>query len=79
MQIIDGTPNYLDADSGTLDGNGIAEGFDFDGDGIPNHLDLDSDNDAIPDVLEAGYADTNNDGIADAAAVVLVQMVLQMV
>ena len=65
----DGTPNYLDADSGTLDGNGIAEGFDFDGDGIPNHLDLDSDNDAIPDVLEAGYADTNNDGIADAAAV----------
>lgn len=65
----DGTPNYLDADSGTLDGNGIAAGFDFDGDGIPNHLDLDSDNDAIPDVLEAGYADTNNDGIADAAAV----------
>ena len=65
----DGTPNYLDADSGALDGNGIAAGFDFDGDGIPNHLDLDSDNDAIPDVIEGGYADTNNDGIADAAAV----------
>ncbi|MCI2230252.1 Ig-like domain-containing protein, partial [Polaribacter sp. MSW13] len=65
----DGIPNYLDADSGSLDGNGIAAGFDFDGDGIPNHLDLDSDNDAIPDVLEGGYADTNNDGIADEAAI----------
>ena len=65
----DGIPNYLDADFGTLDGNGIAAGFDSDGDGVPNHLDLDSDNDAIPDVLEGGYADTNNDGIADAAAV----------
>ncbi|WP_171032350.1 tandem-95 repeat protein, partial [Polaribacter aestuariivivens] len=59
----DGILNYLDADFP----GGTAQ-FDFDGDGIPNHLDLDSDNDAIPDVLEAGYADTNNDGIADASA-----------
>ncbi|WP_176397518.1 tandem-95 repeat protein, partial [Polaribacter haliotis] len=58
----DGTPNYLDADFP----GGTAQ-FDFDGDGIPNHLDLDSDNDAIPDVLEAGYVDANNNGIADEA------------
>ncbi len=38
---------------------------DFDGDGIPNQLDLDSDNDGIPDVIEAGGTDANNDGEVD--------------
>jgi hypothetical protein len=38
---------------------------DFDGDGIPNYLDLDSDNDGIPDVVETGGPDTNNDGKID--------------
>ena len=47
-------------DSGYVDG-------DLDADGIPNHLDLDADNDGILDVVEAGVADTNNDGIADDA------------
>ncbi len=39
---------------------------DLDGDGIPNFLDLDSDNDGIPDVVEAGGTDANNDGVIDA-------------
>lgn len=38
---------------------------DFDGDGIANYIDLDSDGDGIPDVIEAGGTDTNNDGIID--------------
>lgn len=38
---------------------------DVDGDGIPNHLDLDSDNDSIPDAVEAGLADSNNDYLID--------------
>ncbi|MEQ8715741.1 MAG: hypothetical protein RIC80_22190, partial [Cyclobacteriaceae bacterium] len=51
----DGTPNYLDTDlpqCGVLV-NGVCTNFDFDRDGIPNHLDLDSDNDGIPDAVEA--------------------------
>ncbi len=35
---------------------------DTDGDNVTNNLDLDSDNDGIYDVVEAGGADTNNDG-----------------
>ncbi|WP_299049514.1 hypothetical protein, partial [uncultured Polaribacter sp.] len=38
---------------------------DTDGDGIIDALDLDSDNDGIPDVIEAGGTDVNNDGQAD--------------
>ena len=38
---------------------------DADGDGIPNSYDLDSDNDGIPDVVEAGGTDTDGDGIVD--------------
>ena len=36
---------------------------DFDGDGIPNYLDSDSDGDGCSDVLEAGFADPDGDGI----------------
>jgi hypothetical protein len=39
---------------------------DFDGDGVPNYIDLDSDNDGIPDILEAGGVDSNNDGKVDS-------------
>jgi hypothetical protein len=38
-----------------------------DGDSIVNKFDLDSDNDGIPDVLEAGGTDVDNDGKADGA------------
>ncbi|WP_159950945.1 T9SS type A sorting domain-containing protein [Polaribacter septentrionalilitoris] len=86
----DGTLNYLDtSDDGSggpggttnytdTDGNGIPDVFDFDGDGVPNHLDIDSDNDGIPDNVEAqtttgyvppataGDTDTDDDGLNDA-------------
>lgn len=55
----------------TLDANGATAGgsvFDFDGDGIANYLDLDADNDGIPDIIEQGGVDANNDGKVDAAA-----------
>jgi len=39
---------------------------DSDGDGIANQIDLDSDNDGIPDIVEAGGVDSNNDGRADS-------------
>jgi len=61
------------------DGDGISDvdearatNRDTDGDGMPDYLDLDSDNDSIPDAVEAGDADTNTapedadmDGIAN--------------
>lgn len=40
---------------------------DFDGDGIVNSQDLDSDNDGIPDVIEAGGTDADGDGRVDYA------------
>ncbi|WP_340914425.1 T9SS type A sorting domain-containing protein [Polaribacter butkevichii] len=39
---------------------------DTDGDGIPNAFDLDSDNDGIPDLVEAGGVDTDGNGKVDA-------------
>ncbi|MAT54876.1 MAG: hypothetical protein CMN32_10395 [Saprospirales bacterium] len=38
---------------------------DRDQDGIPNYRDLDSDNDGLPDIIEAGGIDTNGDGLID--------------
>lgn len=40
--------------------------IDSDGDGIRDDRDLDSDNDAVPDVIEAGLVDVDNDRRADA-------------
>ena len=69
--------NYADTDgdglSQNVDGNntgayntGLGLGIpDLDGDGVPNFLDLDSDNDGIPDLVEAGGADVNNNGKVD--------------
>ena len=67
----DGTPNYMDADfptCGGLNSEGVCTNFDNDGDGHPNHDDLDADNDGIPDVIEAGGEDPDNDGIVGTGA-----------
>ena len=45
--------------------NPLSFANDLDGDGIPNFLDLDSDNDGIPDLIEAGGVDENGDGAID--------------
>jgi hypothetical protein len=59
----DGLDDRYDANSGTE--NVVILNADTDGDGIKNFQDLDSDNDGIPDVVEAGGTDTNGDGRAD--------------
>lgn len=64
----DGIPDYMDPDyPGFVDvnGDGINDNFDWDLDGIINALDLDSDNDGIPDVVEAGGVDQDGDGRID--------------
>lgn len=62
---IDGTFNGTTGLSNLLTSAGLTR-QDFDGDGVYNHLDLDSDNDGIPDILEAGGTDSNNDGKVDS-------------
>lgn len=66
----DGYANFIDADfpycgTFTLGVDKICSNFDADRDGAPNHLDLDSDNDGIPDIIEAGGVDTNGNGQSD--------------
>lgn len=62
----DGLSDNVDADKTGVRGSGIGLGApDLDGDGIPNYLDTDSDNDGIPDVVESGGSDINNDGKID--------------
>ena len=61
-----GTNGLLDTletvpDSGVLNSTYILA--DTDGDGIYNAIELDSDNDLCNDVVEAGYLDSNNDGL----------------
>lgn len=48
-------------DSGILNSTYVIA--DTDGDGIYNAIELDSDNDLCNDVIEAGYLDSNNDGL----------------
>ena len=61
----DGILNYQDPDFCTLNGFGVCANLDNDNDGIINSFDLDSDNDGIPDIVEAGGVDTNGDGRVD--------------
>jgi len=69
----DGIPNFQDDNDVTasfpsfIDTNndGINDVYDTDLDGIPDHADLDADNDGIPDIVEAGGTDLDNDGSAD--------------
>ena len=61
----DGLDDRYDSNvTGGANGNNITNP-DTDGDGIADAKDLDSDNDGIPDVVEAGGTDANGDGIAD--------------
>lgn len=67
----DGLKNYYDNTPGggivwvDVNGDGINDSVDKDLDGIINCLDLDSDNDGIPDIIEAYGVDANGDGIID--------------
>jgi len=61
----DDTPNFADPDYCTLNSAGVCIGMDADEDGIPNHHDVDSDNDGIPDIIEAGGVDTDGNGLVD--------------
>ncbi|MFL0800787.1 MAG: S8 family serine peptidase [Agarilytica sp.] len=46
-------------------GGGVSGDVDADGDGIDNLLDLDSDNDSIPDVIEIGLTDIDDNFVVD--------------
>ncbi|MEI7735046.1 MAG: T9SS type A sorting domain-containing protein [Ferruginibacter sp.] len=64
----DGLTQSVDINNTGAYNTGIGLGLpDFDGDGVPNFLDLDSDADGIPDIIEAGGTDINNNGMADGA------------
>lgn len=62
----DGFSQNVDANNtgAAASGNGL-DIPDLDGDGVPNYIDLDSDNDGIPDLVEAYGTDSNNDGRID--------------
>ncbi|MEO6254651.1 MAG: hypothetical protein ABIO79_15170, partial [Ferruginibacter sp.] len=65
----DGFSQNVDANNTGVSGSGNGLGSqDLDKDNIANYLDLDSDNDGIPDLLESGGADANNNGKIDAFA-----------
>ncbi len=53
------------AEQGDESSVSITASVDLDGDGIRDQQDLDSDNDGIPDVVEAGSSDTDFDGKYD--------------
>ena len=68
-----GTPNYQDKNDATtgfpsfvdVNSDGINDKYDFDLDGLPDFFDLDSDNDGITDLVEAGGADADTNGLVD--------------
>ncbi len=60
--------NYQDPTYCTLNAMNVCTLLDLDGDGIINQFDLDSDNDGLPDLIEAGGVDLNGDGLVDGFA-----------
>jgi len=62
----DGLSQNVDPNATGANNSGIGLGLpNLDGDVMPNFLDLDSDNDGIPDIVEAGAPDANNNGKVD--------------
>lgn len=72
----DGIDDAFDVDSvGGADANsdGVADSTaarDSDGDHVPDFRDLDSDNDSIPDVVESGGLDEDEDGLLDVGGTI---------
>lgn len=72
----DGIDDAFDVDYvGGIDANGdgvadSAKPRDSDGDGVPDFRDLDSDNDSIPDVIESGGLDEDEDGLLDVGGTI---------
>jgi len=70
---VDGVDNSANAliitgpDNGNGQPDSYPNGNNKDDDGFPDFLDLDSDNDGIPDIIEAGGIDNNGDGVVDNA------------
>ena len=63
----DGLSQNIDPNNTGANNSGIGLGLpNLDSDVVANFLDLDSDNDGIPDIVEVGGPDTNNDGKADS-------------
>ena len=66
----DGYADSLDSDDdnmpGAGDGGTALPDTDADGDGDPDRIELDSDGDGIPDIIEAGGVDADDDGKIDA-------------
>ena len=59
---------FIDSDNNGMDDNAeLTSEIDSDSDNIKDFLDLDSDNDGCNDVIEAGYTDSNSDGILGPA------------
>lgn len=63
----DGSPGISGLPTTDTNGDGILDHFDTDRDGIINNYDLDTDNDGIPDIVETGGTDADNDGRMDGA------------
>lgn len=62
----DGLSQNVDANNTGANNSSVGLGLiNLDGDAVPNFLDLDSDNDGIPDIVEVGAPDVNNNGKVD--------------
>ncbi len=54
--------------SGNLFNSGTGNSLNTDSDSYPDYLDLDADNDGIPDIVEVGASDSDNDGMVNTAS-----------